>query len=174
MKPPIKVKVYYHVYKHNINELKFAREICRLAGFTFEPVLAFYMPMEKILSNTFSEKDIDVIEQMYMNPENAFKLAEQLKQIHKYDDCKLRRSQTVINFDGSVAQCCSTYEADNIFESFLDKELDKVSLKEKKYQNPICKTCMSKNGHIYAEDSFRNNSHITLQHIYFRHNEYGP
>ena len=156
------VTVSYHVYKTNVKELGVAKHYCDEAGFVLSPVLAFFMPLEKIIYDSFTESDRDIIERMFLNPENVEELAGTVNKDRKFRDCRLRSNQTVINFDGSVALCCATYEEAPIAGNFLDPAVSFQEIMSAKYRHPLCGPCMKRNLHITNEVEVRNLAWKTL------------
>ena len=164
----IPTHIYYHVYRDNAGyELTQMLHLSQELGFSFWPSWAYLMPQEKVLDylnvnygtsiassrlphpaipvvlekqtgrNTLSPDDADLVARLVLPIEQMVEMARTVR----LDDCHLRSSQTVINFDGSVPLCCTVYDpAFTIADSFLDSTQDE--LQRLKYSHPMCKTCM--------------------------------
>lgn len=175
-KKDIPIQVYYHVYRDNAgDELTRMAQLCQELGFVFWPSWAYFMPLEKVLDylgvnyevpgsksmvkrllarvglknqagqSNLSGDDAEVISRLVLPIEKMMEIA---KKVH-IDDCQLRSSQTVINFDGSVSLCCGVYDpAFTIAKSFLDSP--QAELRRLKYSNSMCATCMDNNFPQYA------------------------
>lgn len=136
-----RVWVGQHVYKHNVNEVEMVKEICQELEFEHHPIQAFFQPIEKLvrlMQGQRAEQDKQLLDMLLKDPQ------EYLTKIKEHRsgnyDCELRFNQTVINYDGEVALCCSTYEKQNTLGiQFLD--YDHKQIEEKKYTHEFCKSC---------------------------------
>ena len=145
----MKVTVSYHRYRHNMGEdYKKMQQYARQLGFTWEPVWAYLMPLEKILDyheGRVTSEDRKIIDLLALSP------AEQ-KELQKNTparDCVLRAEQMSINADGSVSLCCGTFDNQyTISRSFLDTRFEE--LQRLKYGHALCATCMSHENHKTA------------------------
>jgi organic radical activating enzyme len=142
------VHVLYHVYKHNAGDdllmmLKLCTELC----FAFEPVWAFYMPLEKSLSylgGTVSSEDKKIIDMLAMDPARVSRAALPSRD----QDCNLRKTQMTLNIDGSVQLCCATFDkAQVVAPSFVNTSHNE--LQSLRYKNDICGPCMDNGQHVY-------------------------
>lgn len=142
------VQVYYHIYKDNCddNMIKLSK-LCNDLGFVFSPTFAYFMGLEKYIyhiegSEHFSEKDREIESRMLFSIDDALAVAKYGRQ----HDCELRQTQTVINFDGSVATCCTVFDPKhNIATDFL--ATNPTDLHAGKMASAICETCMNNNLH---------------------------
>ena len=136
-----RVWVGHHLYKNNFMQQQDVKVICSELGFEHHPIQAFFQPLEKLIA--LSNGDVTVTTDPILNnlivpplKQMAFSLQHQLSDY----DCELRFNQTVINADGSVAQCCCQYDTKNMLGmQFLDYGRDDIEAA--KYQNPICVSC---------------------------------
>jgi MoaA/NifB/PqqE/SkfB family radical SAM enzyme len=141
------VQVLYHIYRHNAGEdLAMMVKLCDELGFNLDLVWAFFMPAEKAmacLDGHCSEEDRKTLEMLAIGLNEGVALSNPYKE----SDCTLRRTQTSINFDGTVQLCCATYErAHVVAPSFLDIGHDE--LQRRKYANPVCGPCMDSALHV--------------------------
>ncbi|CAA0105232.1 7-carboxy-7-deazaguanine synthase [BD1-7 clade bacterium] len=153
-----RVWVSQHIYHHNRHETEAVNQICQELGFEYQPIQAFYQPLEKLLAIAEGDQSVldePIISQLLIRPDQqiAFSQAYQLKQY----DCELRFNQTVINADGSVATCCNQYDAANGLNlQFLDASHKQIE--EKKYRSTLCQRCR-KAGLDYAPKALPESLH---------------
>lgn len=142
-KKNFQVEVFYHVYRDNVNnDIAMMYMLCQELGFKFTPGWAYLMPLEKILavveSRPISLEDNMLIQRLVVPIPSMVEIAKKVQ----IPDCNLRSNQMVINHDGSVPLCCTTYDPKyHIADSFLDFSHDE--LQAKKYTHPLCTTCMT-------------------------------
>jgi hypothetical protein len=140
------VQVGYHVYRTNFpDDFLEIRRLCDELGFIFAPVIATLMPVEKAVKaveGALDAADQPVVEKMVLSLKEW---SENLAPYRdNYRDCQYRSIRTTINYDGSVALCCATYEQDKIIaRNFLDVGHDE--LQRRKYAHSFCATCMCHN-----------------------------
>ena len=81
-------------------------------------------------------------EMMEVHPIDQIELGRQIE----VQDCRLRKKQTAINWDGSVALCCAVYDSSRftISKSFVDTDFDE--LQARKYDHDFCKRCFKAGG----------------------------
>jgi pyruvate-formate lyase-activating enzyme len=133
------VWVGHHIYRHNFHEQDEVREFCEELGFSWQPVQAFWQPIEKLISMQQNSNLADpLLSSLMMNPvENAAQVKVNRK---KNYDCELRFNQTVINVDASVSLCCSVYNPENMLDiNFLEHSYEDIV--KSKYQHGFCKQC---------------------------------
>jgi hypothetical protein len=96
--------------------------------------------MEKYLQierNQLSDKDKEIVQRLAVPPTSHLELAQK----NKTKDCFLQNDKQTINFDGSVALCCSVYDPKyTIAKSFLDMPND--ALQKIKVEHDLCSICM--------------------------------
>lgn len=141
------IEVLYHLYAHNLEEdYVRAKGLCEELGFTFHPVWAYLMPVEKYLQyyeQTLGEEDLRLVDLLAVRPEEARDISIRLRR----EDCYLRANQLAINVDGSVALCCGSYDDEyTIAPDFLTKTY--AELQASKYANPLCARCVSHGIHV--------------------------
>ncbi len=145
----MKVFVGHHIYKHNVDEINEVKAFCEELNFTHAPIQAFFQPLEKVrdaIEGVLTSDELPVLDLLQLHPRERF---EKLQQTRTTDfDCELRFNQTVINYDGQVALCCSVYDKENMLnKNFL--EASHAELDALKYQHEFCTTC-KKNHMDYA------------------------
>lgn len=140
------VQVGYHVYRHNSQkEFNMMADLCFDLGFLFSPVVAALMPAEKMVSiidSGFAGGDEEIIRKMILHPSeypDAY-----ISRRHEFVECEYKRSRTTINFDGSVALCCATYDDEQIVaKNFLETSFEEIA--KRKISNSFCKKCSDNN-----------------------------
>ena len=144
-KATTKIWVGHHIYRSNRQDMEPVRQLCAELGFRYHPIIAFYMPVERVLDvmeGKANPRDGGIVEDLVFKPGES-----QRANAHRRSgrfDCELRFNQTVINHDGTVALCCTVYDAANMLNvSYLDEDLD--ALDRRKYDHPFCSTCVKNN-----------------------------
>jgi len=146
------VWVGHHIYKNNLHEIPLMRTFVESLGFTYSPIPAFYQPQEKVMELMNDEKSINpkIIENLLIDPVRMAAIRK--KYLNNELDCELRFNMTTINFDGSVALCCSVYDQENMLGiNFLDKTHSEIQ--EMKYSHQFCKQCYAA-GLQYSKPSY--------------------
>jgi MoaA/NifB/PqqE/SkfB family radical SAM enzyme len=142
-----RVWVGHHIYRSNQAEIPEVAALCRELGFEHHPIAAFFQPLERLIE--IVEKRAPphpILEELIEHPLSYIPRMQKTKS--KSLDCELRFNQTTINFDGSVALCCSVYEDSNMLgANFL--EHSHRALEAMKYGHPMCNTCFN-NGLAYV------------------------
>jgi MoaA/NifB/PqqE/SkfB family radical SAM enzyme len=140
------LEVAFHVYKNNKTDLLQWASLASQSGAIFSPVWSLYQPMEELVqafeTNHFSDDFQRTSEMMEVHPIHQIALGREIK----VEDCRLRKKQTAINWDGSVALCCSVYDANRftIAKSFIDTNWD--DLQAIKYNHDFCNRCFKSGG----------------------------
>ncbi len=139
------VQVGFHVYRTNFpDEYRMIRRLCYELGFLFDPSIARYYPLEKLIEvasgKPAPKHDEDLLAQLVVPMTESSELAKTLRPLHS--DCDVRRRRISISYDGSVRQCNPTYDAANIVaDDFL--AISREELRKKRYSHSLCKRCQS-------------------------------
>lgn len=140
------VQVGFHIYRGNFpRDFMAMRELCDELGFLFAPVLATLMPAEKALQvarGDHSGVEQDLLDNLVLPIDESLRMFKSLGP--PTQDCQHRQARSTINWDGTVALCCATYDNSPIANSFVD--VSPEELKQRKYSHPYCGTCM--NSHV--------------------------
>ncbi len=133
------VWVGQHVYRSNQHEVAPLNALCRELGFAHHPIAAYLSPLENLLRIAEGQAaELPVIEDLLQPPHVSIR-RHRAGRDPRYD-CELRANQTVINHDGSVALCCTVYEAENqLGVSFIDTP--RAQIEARKYAHPTCARC---------------------------------
>ncbi|MFK7958125.1 MAG: radical SAM protein [Lysobacterales bacterium] len=134
------VWVGHHIYRHNQHEIGDMAALCQELNFAHQPVMAFYQPLEALvdIAEGGDEATKPVLDLLIEPPQRYIKRFANVRD--QRFDCELRFNQTVINHDGSVALCCSTYtRANQLAVGFLDEPHEQ--LQARKYAHSFCATC---------------------------------
>lgn len=139
----INVWVSYHIYRHNIEDTKPMAEFAQSLGFGFDPIPAFFQPLEKIvevINNELPDSERGLVDNLIFHP--LQRVITKSKDRNNDLDCEIRANMTTINYDGSVALCCGVYNQENMLGvNFTD--LPHEQLQARKYEHEFCKTCYS-------------------------------
>lgn len=139
-KSSTQVWVGHHIYRNNQQQVQMMASLCEELGFEHHPIAAFYQPIEQLIALVEGRnKDIPILQELLEHPLDYLPRIKSSRS-GRYD-CELRFNQTVINFDGTVALCCSVYDKENMLNaSFL--EHSQTELQEMKYAHPFCMKCI--------------------------------
>jgi len=140
-KAATRVWVGHHLYRGNIGQVEQVAAVCRELGFEHHPIAAFFQPLERLIEAVEGRGgQHPILEELLEHPRTYVPRIKASKS-GQYD-CELRFNQTAINFDGSVALCCSVYdEANMLGVPFLERS--HAELEAMKYAHPFCQTCYS-------------------------------
>jgi hypothetical protein len=157
-----RIWVGHHIYRSNQHEIETVRKFCAELAFEYHPIAAFYMPLERLLdvvSGKPNPQDGGILADLLYSPADRQRaLAERRSGSF---DCELRFNQTVINYDGTVALCCTVYDQPNMLGvSYLDESFD--AIEQRKYRHPFCHTCIQNNLHYVPPELDRLRSEATL------------
>lgn len=134
--------VGHHIYRSNQQDVEPVRRLCEQLGFAYHPIAAFYMPIERVLdvvNGKSNPRDGGILDDLLYKPGDRVRAA--AAQRSGRFDCELRFNQTVINHDGTVALCCTVYDAPNMLGvSYLDEDFS--AIERRKYNHPFCHTCI--------------------------------
>jgi hypothetical protein len=142
----IPIQLGFHVYRTNFpDDFSAMRRLCDELDFYFMPSVATFMPLEKAIhagDGTLSDVDEALLAKLVVPMEER---SEMLGAIRPKDlDCEFRVRRTALNFDGSVALCCATFNNEQLIASnYL--EVSRDELLKRKYEHSFCGTCMNKN-----------------------------
>lgn len=142
-----RVWVGHHIYKGGETEVPQVRALCDELGFEHHPTAAFYQPLERVVELIDGKAAPDPVIEDLLEPPPVYVARINATRSQRHD-CELRFNQTAINFDGSVALCCSVYDRPNMLGlDFVDTP--HAQLEAAKYAHPFCKSCMA-HGLSYA------------------------
>ena len=141
-----KVHVYYHKYRHSVDEAGDMEEFARGLGFEFVSDWAFYMPLERMF--TYLEGGLSEDERGFADeaicPDICSSVA--MMQPHRGRACEAI-DQLVLNWRGEVMLCCALYDERGAgIGSVLD--LDWKQIQRIRYAHQCCKKCMHYGIHV--------------------------
>jgi len=145
-----RIDVYFHKYKHNLDEIAPMKAFAQSLGFNWMENWAYYMPLEKVLD--FAEDKLSVVEVAFVESQIALPLNKALQEARKYaaEPCRLWNEQIVLDYQGRASLCCGVYDQTvNRLGNFLDLAPDE--LMAAKAGHSTCKKCTSHGLHRYAE-----------------------
>jgi MoaA/NifB/PqqE/SkfB family radical SAM enzyme len=144
----IPIQVGFHVYRTNFpNDFNAMRALCDELGFYFVPSIATFMPLEKALhteenSSSITIQDRALLDKLVVPMEERSKILGATRT--STQDCEFRSRRTAINFDGSVALCCATFNNEQLISRNY-VETTREELQKRKYEHDFCTGCMNKN-----------------------------
>lgn len=147
------LNVLYHRYLGNHDDEAQMRAFAEGLGYNFEAVWAYLMPLEKNLvfaaeginAPRLSDSDRALIRRLALPLDKAIQISKSKME----SDCILRRDQYALDAQGNVSLCCAVYDAgDRVIGSYLDTPHE--TLTQRKYEHPLCKTCMMNGLHVLA------------------------
>jgi hypothetical protein len=128
-----KLVLKWHRYRHNSHEEKHARRFCRERGFTFEPGLACWLPIQDLLA-----KPRNGVSDLLVVPiEDALHMVGQLKACEKCPE----RHLIVVGAEGQAKLCCLSYNCS--LGEYLDIPLQQLEAQQSRAA--VCNLCLSKN-----------------------------
>lgn len=136
-----RVWVGHHIYRGNQAQIPEVAALCQELGFEHHPLAAFFQPLERLMEIVDGNASAHpILDQLIEHPLSYIPRFKKSKS--RVHDCELRFNQTAINFDGTVALCCSVYDQSNMLGAqFLEHSHE--ALETMKYAHPFCKTCMN-------------------------------
>ena len=136
---PTRIWIGHHIYKTTEKYIPEIQNLCQQYSLEYVAIPAFYQPLERLLELITSPiNPPPVMDEMLEHPKQY--IARMRKQKSGKYDCELRFNQMAINFDGSVALCCSVYDTENMLNAmFLDHPHEE--LQAMKYLHPFCAIC---------------------------------
>jgi organic radical activating enzyme len=139
-KATTRVWVGHHLYRNNQHELAAVAAVCQELGFEHHPLAAFYQPLERLVDLLEGKgAPAPILDDLLEHPRSYLPRIKDSRSGNF--DCELRFNQTAINFDGTVALCCSVYDEPNMLGAqFL--EHGHAALQAMKYGHPFCETCI--------------------------------
>ena len=147
------VEVYYHIYKHNLHEIKIIKSLCEKHGFRFHPSLAVLFSdfAMQFSQNGVISKSAEIANDLTLRSLEDL-LAECQNDQEK--NCILTRIVPVINWDLSVMACCN-YTYSSILPNYLEASI--VDIIDKRTHSVVCAKCQSHslhrwNNHIAYSD----------------------
>lgn len=145
------IYVYYHRYRHNLEEEQLMRDFASSLGIGFEPVWALMFPLEKVLAFAGEAQDFPITEEdLKIMDELALPLHEALSICRGYREqaCALREAQISLDCRGNIQLCCGIFDARRYtLGNYLDLSLD--TIQKLRHAHPLCSRCMERGAHVY-------------------------
>lgn len=137
LKSPTLITVFYHIYKHNVQELPLMRAYAQALGFQFAWCWAAIMPVEKVIDTVehrSAVNDLTLVENLHYDLQNL--LYEHQTTTSR---CTLLEDKISLDHLGNVKQCCAVYKAQNRI-SYLTTPL--AEIQSIRRLAPICGKCV--------------------------------
>ncbi len=146
------VHVFYHRYRHNLDDEIHMKNYAHQLGFGFHPVWALLMPAEKVLGLDeqgdsplrLTDQDRNLVRLLALPLPEALAACRR----HKDQPCGLQCGHLVLNSLGQVQLCCVVYDAEQ-FTIAPYLEVPFAEIQRRKAQHPFCAQCMQHGVHIY-------------------------
>lgn len=145
------IEVFYHRYLGNADDELLTKNFCDELGFSFRPVWAYLMPIEKVLEyvddpGRVSPQDRELVSMLALPPgEEVIKASQAVKS----KGCSLLDDQITITSQGVVQLCCGVFDEEKYsICGYLENPLQEVQ--EMKRGMSICQECMSHGIHNLA------------------------
>jgi hypothetical protein len=131
----------YHLYKDNGGkDLEVARAMAEANGFKFVVLSAIFMPLEKMVEESYTEQDEELISHLLHTPEEAASL------MKRTDYCPLWKHIT-LDAEANVFLCELIYEQrfkmGSLFSRSIHEWLDAIK------SDPFCGKCIAKKANTY-------------------------
>lgn len=145
----VMVRIYYHLYKHNLGrDYEEVEALAKELGFQFAPILANIFP-GKILRHVVHDEPIP--DEMLRASELAiFKINDQIEYAKsvKHKPCPAMKAFPTVRWDTTVMQCCNLTDP-SVGTNYLDMPL--TELVKIRDGNGFCETCQEHGMHRYFE-----------------------
>jgi MoaA/NifB/PqqE/SkfB family radical SAM enzyme len=145
-----RIHVYFHKYRHNLNEMRAMEALAEELGFGFVADWAFLMPLEKILAyagGTLPEDERIFADRHFLPQlDRALRLVQE--QGGRDRPCALIE-QLVLDHLGRATLCCATYDSgSNVIDDYLS--LDWAQLQQARYRHATCTQCTAIGAHTFC------------------------
>lgn len=137
-----RVLVHYITYRHNLGAGEFAAmaAYCEELRFAFEPSLAFFAPVEKLVEMAGGRefpKDQPILDQLVVPVAEQFRIAGSAT---PSTACSLIEDRVDIDVDGALKLCCSSFDRRyNVAAGFEGLTLAEV--RDRRRASPLCTDC---------------------------------
>ena len=146
------IEVYYHLYKHNIEDAKVVKKLCESNGFSFHPSLAVLFrdyALQRRKRGIISQSADTANELMLKSLDEL--LADCDASGEK--NCILTRVIPVIDWDGTVLSCCNyAPRQDDKIGAYVDMEFS--DLIGRRTSSKTCFECQSFNLHRWNDQPY--------------------
>ena len=153
----VNIIMNYHVYAHNLkSDFDKVSAFCKQKGIMFNPELAIFMPIEKIVAFRRSQDqgnvqinddDNKIIGSLLLQPLDQYKFWKKSKAIRKaFSECRRQTHKMPIRADGSVPIWCGVYDGEfTVSQSFLEEDVNEIQKRREQFS--FCGTCVSVGAH---------------------------
>ena len=137
-----RVLVHYITYRHNVGADEFSAmaAFCEELRFEFEPSLAFFAPVEKLVEMADGHvfpKDRPILDRLVIPVEEQFRISAPTAGA---TSCPLIEDRIDIDVDGALKLCCSSYDRRfNVAPSFEGLAVDEVNRRRR--DSALCGAC---------------------------------
>ena len=142
------VQVFFHKYRHNLDEVEPMRELAAELGFGFSSCWAYYMSQEQaraVIDGQLGPEQRRFVEWQFALPIPA---AIDAARAFRDEPCRLLEEQLVLDLQGNLVPCCTIYDLEvHRLGSYLDMSIEEQ--RAAKAEAPVCKRCTDEGLHKY-------------------------
>lgn len=124
--------IVFHRYNYNHNDEVQAKNFCRDNQVIFSPRQPYICGIEQVM---IFHENREIMVDFYQQFIDVDKEIKGMR--FGSDECLLRDSQIVINFDGQLYRCCWAYDETNFIGNFFDYPIKDIP----KIKSNICNVC---------------------------------
>jgi organic radical activating enzyme len=170
-----RIQVLYHRYKSNLDDELLMKAYATRLGFTFAPVWALFMPIEKLLAYVENDASLATIttEDYATLDKLALPVREALAAVEPYRNspCTLQQDQITLDFRGNTMLCCGIYDADKFAVGlFLETRLRDIQARKESHS--MCARCTRNGIHVYLTYSAAELQAVALRTVFRRYSKY--
>jgi len=145
------VEVCFHRYLSNRDDEDPMRELCKTLGFSFLPMWALWLPLEKVLAaagetgyGALGAEDRRLLGNLALPLREALLAASSAPK----SACHLQTRIVALDVAGRVQLCCGVYDASRFsIANYLDTPIEKIQAL--RLAHPTCETCQRHGVHDY-------------------------
>lgn len=144
------IYVYFHKYRHNLQEREPMKRFARSLGFDWLEDWAYYMPLERVME--LAEGKLPPEHLRFVEEQLALPIGKAIEEakVFRKEPCGLLQDQIVIDAAGDLHICCAAYEKKTTrLGRFL--EMTPEEIRQAKRRHPLCGRCMAHGLHRYFE-----------------------
>lgn len=158
------IHVFYHRYRHNIEEEPLMREFAEDLGFQFLTCWAAMMPVEKVIRygkyGRMDNDDIELVNLLLLPLDKALKIGKKKQN----ESCLLQTSKISLDYRGNVTLCCGIYNNTEFrIGNYLDIPIEEIQ--KKRQQHVLCGSCMSSGTQSYITNNDKAYDEAALSNV---------
>jgi len=150
----VRVHVYFHRYRANLDDELSMRELARGLGFGFHPVWALLLSVDRVLAlvegrggsgaTALDDEEQRLLDALALPLFPALRAARRLSHL----PCPFQDSIAPIDIQGRARLCCARYDdGESAIGPFLEMPLERIAALRRSH--PLCERCMAQGVHVY-------------------------